>query len=122
MQNNIDLLGNPINNKLNSYFKSSDRILITSPHPDDDVIGMGGLMDLIPYKKNVKILYMTNGQGGIREIDNLGPMTRIKEAISSVKILGYDKSQVIWKDFPFYNKNPRQIGTSDFSIFSDNSK
>ena len=30
---------------------------------------------------------MTDGEGGLRKEDNLGKLTRIKEAISSVKIL-----------------------------------
>ncbi len=39
--------------------------MIISPHPDDDVIGMGGSMELLPNKQNVKIVYMTNGDGGL---------------------------------------------------------
>lgn len=119
MQKNIDLLGNPINNNLLKYFNDNDKILITSPHPDDDVIGMGGLMDILPYKNNVNILYMTNGKGGIRDIDYLGPMTRIKEGISSVKILGYEKEQVIYKQFPFYNNKSREINKDDSKLFLD---
>ena len=116
LQKKIDLFGNTITNYVNKHIFYHDKILITSPHPDDDVIGMGGTMDILPNKSNVKILYMTNGQGGIRDSDNLGKYTRIKEAISSVKILDYNKEQVVSTDLPFYTKNPRTISDEDSLI------
>ena len=119
LQNNIDLFGNTINDYVNTHISCRDKILITSPHPDDDVIGMGGTMDIFPNKSNVKILYMTNGQGGIRKEDNYGNYTRIKEAISSVKILNYNKEQVVNTELPFYNKNPRIISDEDSLIVDD---
>ena len=76
-------------------------------------------MDILPNKSNVKILYMTNGQGGIRDSDNLGKDTRIKEAISSVKILNYNKEQVMNTELPFYTKNPRTISDEDSLIVDD---
>jgi glucosamine-6-phosphate deaminase len=117
LQKNIDILGKTIPNKtLSHYINSSDNILITSPHPDDDVIGMGGLMNLLPNKTNTKIVYMTNGQGGIRNEDNYGPYTRIKEAISSVKVLGYNKNQVLYPKLPFYTKTPRKLCNDDIQL------
>ena len=117
LQKNIDILGKTIPNKtIRNYIKSNDKILITSPHPDDDVIGMGGLMNLLPNKNNTKIMYMTNGQGGIRNEDNYGPYTRIKEAISSVKVLGYSKNQVLYPELPFYTKKPRKLSDDDVKL------
>ena len=113
LQKKIDIYGDTINNSVNKHIMPDDRVLITSPHPDDDVIGMGGLMDMLPFKENVRILYMTNGQGGIRPEDNYGPYTRIKEAISAVKILGYEKTQVIHKELPFYSDPSRTISQQD---------
>ena len=50
LQKLTDLQGNLITNPINKYINSKDKILITSPHPDDDVIGMGGTMQLLPIK------------------------------------------------------------------------
>ena len=61
LHQNIDLAGNPKFNKIVQKISVTDRVLIVSPHPDDDVIGMGGTMEIMPNKANVKILYMTNG-------------------------------------------------------------
>jgi len=113
LQNNIDILGKPITNYITKYIKPSDHVLITSPHPDDDVIGLGGTMQLIQNKSNVKIAYLTNGMGGLREDDNLGDKTRIKEAISAVKVLGYEQDAVVDLGLPFYNDLLRQITEKD---------
>ena len=88
LQKNINLEGKPIIDIIESNINNTDRILIVSPHPDDDVIGMGGTMQLLPNKKNVKIIYMTNGDGGLGE-EKKG--IRIKEALSSIKVLGYER-------------------------------
>lgn len=41
-------------------FKSSDRILVVAPHPDDESIGCGGL--LLNYGKQCDVLLLTDGQ------------------------------------------------------------
>ncbi len=112
IQKIVDLYGNPIIN----YIKQNinDKFMITSPHPDDDVIGMGGTMQLLPIK-NCKIVYLTNGIGGLKEQDNMGSSTRIKEAISSVKVLGYNPDQVIDVKLPFYFTNNRKVTNKDFT-------
>ena len=84
--------GKPRDNKLLQKITPEDRVLIISPHPDDDVIGMGGTMDLLPNKDRVRVLYMTNG----------GSDLRIKEALSALKILGYSKDSLMEGDMPFY--------------------
>ncbi|MEI6079021.1 MAG: PIG-L deacetylase family protein [bacterium] len=43
-------------------------ILIISPHPDDDVIGMGGTIVIKAHEGcNFTILYVTNGGGSVKE-------------------------------------------------------
>ena len=39
--------------------------VILGSNSDDDVIGMGGILQLLPNKNNVKIIYMTNGDGSL---------------------------------------------------------
>ena len=113
LQKTVDLLGRPIENPIKKYISPMDKILITSPHPDDDVIGMGGTMQLFPNIANVSVVYMTNGIGGLRGDDNLGTFTRIKEAMSSVKVFGYDTNQVIDGTLPFYNTESRKTSSAD---------
>lgn len=71
-----------------------EKILIIAPHPDDDVIGMGGTIFNL-YKKNhkIEIVYVTNGSGskklGIYKklTDKEFIETRKKEAVNSIKKL-----------------------------------
>ena len=105
LQKNIDLLGNVVSNGITKYIQNNDKIMILSPHPDDDVIGMGGTMELLPNKKNVKIVYMTNGDGAL---NNNTKGSRLKEALSSIKVLGYDKENIIDANLPpFYHNDNR---------------
>lgn len=133
VKNNTDIIGNPVIDYINKYISPEDKVLITSPHPDDDVIGMGGTMDLLPNKQNVSICYMTNGIGGLKNEDechmelngikitekgvNVNEL-RIKEAISSVKVLGYEQEQVINAKLPFYFTNEREITKEDMNEMS----
>ena len=42
---------------------SNKKIIIVAPHPDDEVIGLGGtLLKLIKEKCNVEIIYVTSGK------------------------------------------------------------
>lgn len=119
LQENIDINGIPIKNKLKENISTSDRILITSPHPDDDVIGMGGTMSLLPNKDNVKIFYLTNGLGGIKKEDNIGNLGRIREAMSSIMVLGYDYKKVKNCELPFYYNKDRKVSSKDNKKLSE---
>lgn len=114
LQHNIDLLGNPIKNKINNLIKEDHNVLITSPHPDDDVIGMGGTMEKLKYKKKVQICYLTSGSGGVKK-----KVDRIAEATCSVKILGYLQEQVESLKLPFYSNSERLISTKDAEILKE---
>lgn len=53
----------PENIKLVDY-KGADNIVVISPHPDDDVIGLGGTIKLHSVKgEKVFVIYMTSGSG-----------------------------------------------------------
>ena len=90
--------------------------MIVSPHPDDDVIGMGGTMEILQNKENVKIIYMTNGDGGLKDTEKNG--IRIKEALSSIAILGYNSDNLINANLPFYFNKNREISIHDYSKFN----
>ena len=49
---------------------SNERILLFSPHPDDDVISMGGMFDtLVANDNDVTVSYMTNGSVAVFDAD-----------------------------------------------------
>jgi LmbE family N-acetylglucosaminyl deacetylase len=66
------------------------RILVFSPHPDDDLIGCGG--SLIKHAKasnEVSIVYMTSGDAGSRTIDKMTlGKTREDEATKAANSIG----------------------------------
>jgi len=119
LQENIDIDGNPIIDTIKKNISITDRVVITSPHPDDDVIGMGGTMNLLPNKDNVNIYYMTNGLGGIKDDDEIGNLGRIREAMSSVMVLGYNHKKVKNCELPFYYDNERKITEKDYNKLSN---
>ena len=49
---------------------SGDRVIVFSPHPDDDVISMGGMLDqLVRNENDVTVAYMTNGSVAVFDAD-----------------------------------------------------
>ena len=108
-----DILGNPLKNYYFNSITNKDRILILSPHPDDDVIGMGGAMKLLPNKNNVLVAYMTSGKGGIPSGKPLN--TREEEAKFALKILGYKSECAKFLNLPFY-ENKTSAGVDDYKI------
>ncbi|MCS3939860.1 glucosamine-6-phosphate deaminase [Salinibacter ruber] len=49
---------------------SDERVLIFSPHPDDDVISMGGMFDkLVSNGNDITVSYMTNGSVAVFDAD-----------------------------------------------------
>lgn len=113
LQKTTNLIGQPIDNHYFTNIKHTDNILIFSPHPDDDVIGCGGVLQLFPNKKNVKVVYMTSGKGGLRKDQQNQPNIREKEAIVALNVLGYDSSAAVFANLPFYDSNGREITDND---------
>lgn len=72
------------------------KVLVLSPHPDDDIIGCGGVLSQHSDQKDIiKIIYLTDGSGGI---DNKKQNTREQEAINAAKVLKI-KDLMFWR-FP----------------------
>lgn len=118
LQLNTNIFGQPIINKLHNYIDDNDKILVFSPHPDDDVIGMGGILQYFN-KQNVIIVYMTDGDGGYdHNIYKHNP--RIQEATLALKVLGYNKKSIRFINLPFYNNNTqnRSITKNDTTVIS----
>ena len=117
LHQSIDLQGNPIVDVIWTDIKETDRVMITSPHPDDDVIGVGGSMQLLPNPANVSVVYMTNGDGGL-EHGGL-PGTRLKEAWASLCVLGLGREAVVDGNMPFYSSNDRTASSKDEHRFEE---
>ena len=117
IQKSIGMMGEPIINHLLKLISRSDNVLVTSPHPDDDVIGMGGTMQMFPSQERVTVAYMTNGDGGLGS--RTGPGTRIKEAESALRLMGYSKSNIQDLNLPFYRSNARSVTVEDVLRFEE---
>jgi glucosamine-6-phosphate deaminase len=100
LQRTTDMFGRPKCNLLNDKIINHEKAVIFSPHPDDDVIGIGGIMNMITKKDNIKVAYLTSGEGGLPK--SYPPDTREKEAVLAVKILGYEKESTQFLRLPFY--------------------
>jgi N-acetylglucosamine malate deacetylase 1 len=69
------------------------RVLVLSPHPDDEAIGLGGtLRRHIEQGDHVEVIFLTSGEKGSRteSPQELGPI-REHEAAAAAKILGYQQ-------------------------------
>lgn len=93
---------------------SQDRILILAPHPDDEAIGTGGIIQKavalgIPFK----VVYLTNGDNNelaflvYKKYPVLGRVGLLKmgeirrqEAMAAMKFLGLQESQMIFLGYP----------------------
>lgn len=104
-----DAYSKVMDEKIN-YFNNinNSNILILSPHPDDDVIGMGGTLYKLNKNNNITVAYMTSGNSqGNKDIRKI-------EAINALKTL--DINCIKFLDLPFYYRNERKINFDDVSI------
>jgi LmbE family N-acetylglucosaminyl deacetylase len=69
---------------------AATRLLVIAPHPDDDVLGAGGLMQRVKSTGGtVRVVYLTDGEGypeGVREEDHVATPT-------AKNYLGYGKQR-----------------------------
>lgn len=98
------------------------QVLIISPHPDDDVIGMGGEIAHISKDHLITIIYVTNGVGSLR-LGKYSKLTdkefinvRKKEAIESIEEIRKSNIKQI-----FLNLNSSEI-LKDHIIYEDKLK
>ncbi len=77
-----------------------ERILVISPHPDDEVLGCGGIMKRLTYiGQNVFVLVITRGK---KEMYSQEKILNVRqEAINAHKIIGVSETRFL--DFPAPN-------------------
>ncbi len=73
---------------------SQKSAMVFSPHQDDETFGCGGMIALKRAQGiAVQVVFLTDGQGS----DNLNPQIsqiRVDEALTALKVLGVDQSQI----------------------------
>lgn len=91
-------------------------VLVFAPHPDDDVIGTGGVIQqAVAYGERVRIVFVTNGDGyprsasvltrkpisGLASADFIQlAATRQREAIAAAAVLGVGSSSLVFLGYP----------------------
>ena len=115
LQKNTNIFGDQKKPDINKYIGNNDKIIIFSPHPDDDVIGLGGTMQKLN-SNNVKVVYMTPGSGGYDK-SKYTHNPRYTEALLSLKSIGYNSNNIEFIELPFYT-NKKQISEKDYDIIS----
>jgi LmbE family N-acetylglucosaminyl deacetylase len=78
---------------LEEYLGKDGNLLVIAPHPDDDVLGVGGTMTAATHQgKGVFAVYITDGRGSPRMDDTISDEAmaalRKKEAMSALKAVG----------------------------------
>ena len=68
---------------------SGERVILFSPHPDDDVISMGGMLDkLVRNGNEVIVAYMTNGSVAVFDADASRYLGFVEMCLNGLNITG----------------------------------
>jgi len=100
-------------------FSVNDRVLILAPHPDDEDIACGGVIQrAVKSGAKVKIMYLTNGDHNefafivyekrlVFRNSAFVAMGKVREeeAKKAMKMLGVDESDLIFLGYPDYGTN-----------------
>ncbi|MDK2897281.1 MAG: hypothetical protein PWP04_1401 [Candidatus Atribacteria bacterium] len=90
----------------------SGRVLVFAPHPDDETLTCGGVIQKALTKgKTVKVVFVTSGDSFGNDYEMIGPpedlplgvalgYLRQKEALEATAILGLEKGNVIFLGYP----------------------
>jgi LmbE family N-acetylglucosaminyl deacetylase len=95
-------------------FSKNDRVLILAPHPDDETVGCGGIIQQAKRSgAGVRVVYLTNGDNNQfafivyekrltfkpGEFIHMGEVRR-QEAIEAMKLLGLNENDLIFLGYP----------------------
>ena len=68
---------------------AGERVILFSPHPDDDVISMGGMLDkLVRNQNEVTVAYMTNGSVAVFDADVSRYLGFVEMCLNEIGITG----------------------------------
>ena len=95
-------------------FSPEDRVMVIAPHPDDESLGLGGLLQTIKAAgASVKIIYLTNGESNevsalfyekrplvLRSDFLKSGLVRKNEALSAMASIGISAKDLIFLGYP----------------------
>lgn len=114
-------------------FSQEDRVLVLAPHPDDEDIGCGGVIQrALASGAKVKVAYLTCGDNNIfsivfynkflfplkllflkdKDFETLGHQ-RVQEAIAAMKILGLQEDGLIFLGYPDHGTDQMFVANWD---------
>jgi LmbE family N-acetylglucosaminyl deacetylase len=78
-----------------------DKVLIISPHPDDEILGCGGFISyMVQHHKAISIIYMTKGENVDKRIpSDIVKVERTKLAKRALSCVGQSLNHVYFLDF-----------------------
>ncbi len=91
-----------------------DRILVLAPHPDDEVLGVGGVLQrAVSLKLPIKVVFLTNGDSNQwsfmvyrkhpvvmpKAVQQMG-LIRRDEALAAADVLGVGRSNLVFLGYP----------------------
>ncbi len=80
---NSNIFSKILRTQAKEIFYKKSNVLVLAPHPDDEVIGCGGSIEILQDKKSkIQIIYMTNGVPKKKKNYLEEKLTRKKEAIN----------------------------------------
>src|SRR5262245_14574463 len=99
---------------LDPFLSENTRLIVFSPHPDDETLGAGGLIQrVLAIGGAVKVVFMTSGDGfpeGVETQNRIARPTagdyrnygklRKREARQALRILGMKKQDIVFLNFP----------------------
>lgn len=81
--------------KTPQWHPTFSKTIILSPHPDDETLGLGGLIaDLRSKNIDVKVVAITDGENAYSGICNLGKL-RTQEQEQALSLLGVPKEKIL---------------------------
>lgn len=102
------------NRTLESLISQETRLMVFSPHPDDETIGAGGLIQrVLRAGGKVRVIFMTSGDGYLEGVESEDHIThpkakdfrsygkeREEEARKALATLGVEKENIFFLGFP----------------------
>ena len=100
--------------RLEPFITKNTRLMVVSPHPDDETLAAGGLIQrVLRLGGSVKVVFMTSGDGfpegveketriarpNAQDYRNYGKL-RKREARQALRVLGLKRQDVVFLNFP----------------------
>lgn len=76
--------------------QGTDRVLCIAPHPDDEVLGCGGMLSLLASQgAHVQSLILTQGEKALGQADHKHAQERRQESMAAAKVMGTQVPQFL---------------------------